>query len=128
MVQVREQTILLRRWRYSSRSWQTTVRSGSILLLAPQFSAPWQWPPSFALTVPPNPPEPEIAAWVPPPQFQNKYSELKKLNSMTIDLNKKDNLADIRLDYHGVKRFKSGTTRGAQRIKFRTSSVTIVAL
>ena len=30
---------------------------------------------------------------------------------MTIDLNKKDNLADIRLDYHGVKRFKSGTTQ-----------------
>ena len=64
-----------------------------------------------SLTVPPNPPEPEIAAWVPPPQFQNKYSEVKKLNSMTIDVNKEDNLADIRLDNYVVKLFKFGTTQ-----------------
>ena len=87
-----------------SRKWKHPPPRFTVfctLAVAPKFCS---------LTVPPNPLEPEIAAWVPPPQFQNKYSELKKLNSMTIDLNKKDNLTDIRLDYHVVKRFKSGTT------------------
>ena len=88
-----------------SKKWKHSPLSSTVfctVAVAPKFCS---------LTVPPNPPEPEIAAWVPPPQLQNKYSKLKKLNSMTIDLNKKDNLADIRLDYHGVKRFKSGTTQ-----------------
>ena len=31
------------------------------------------------------------------------------MNSMTIDVNKKDNLADIRLDNYVVKLFKFGT-------------------
>ena len=86
-----------------SKKWKHSPLSSTVfctVAVAPKFCS---------LTVPPNPPEPEIAAWVPPPQLQNKYSKLKKLNSMTIDLNKKDNLADIRLDYHVVKRFKSGT-------------------
>ena len=87
-----------KKWKQSPLSFTDIC----IVAVAPKFCS---------LTVPPNPPEPEIAAWVPPPQLQNKYSKLKKLNSMTIDLNKKDNLADIRLDYHGVKRFKSGTTQ-----------------
>ena len=87
-----------KKWKHSPLSFTDIC----IVAVAPKFCS---------LTVPPNPPEPEIAAWVPPPQFQNKYYELKKLNSMTIDLNKKDNLADIRLDYHGVNCFKSGTTQ-----------------
>ena len=88
-----------------SKKWKHSPLSSTVfctVAVAPKFCS---------LTVPPNLPEPEIAAWVPPPQFQNKVFELEKLNSMTIDLNKKDNLADIRLDYHGVKRFKSGTTQ-----------------
>ena len=63
-------------------------------------------PPKFcSLTVPANPPEPEIAQWVPPSNFRNRYPELKKLNSMVIDMNNRDNLTTVRLDYIGVKRF-----------------------
>ena len=61
--------------------------------------------------VPPNPPEPEIAKWVPPTNFVDRYEEVRKLNSKVIDLNKEDNLVGTRLDYHGVKQFKSGTTQ-----------------
>ena len=87
-----------KKWKHSPLSFTDIC----IVAVAPKFCS---------LTVPPNPPEPEIAAWVPPPQFQNKYSEVKKLNSMTIDVNKKDNLADIRLDNYVVKLFKFGTTQ-----------------
>ena len=69
-------------------------------------------PPKFcSLKVPDNPPEPEIAMWVPPSNFQNRYPELKKLNSLIIDMNTRDSLTTVRLDYIGVKRFKSGTTQ-----------------
>ena len=69
-------------------------------------------PPKFcSLSVPKNPPEPEIAQWVPPTNFENRYPELKKLNSMIIDMNTRDNLTTVRLDYIGVKRFRSGTTQ-----------------
>ena len=63
------------------------------------------------LYVPPSPPEPEIACWVPGPNFRDHYKEIKSLNDGIIELNKKDNLKFVRLDYHGVKRFKSGTVQ-----------------
>ena len=47
--------------------------------------------------------------WLPPPNFTNKYDELKKLNTMILELNKAENLKCVRMDYHGVKRFDSGT-------------------
>ena len=87
-----------KKWKHSPLSFTDIC----IVAVAPKFCS---------LTVLPNPPEPEIAAWVPLPQFLNKYSEVKKLNSMTIDVNKKDNLADIRLDNYVVKLFKFGTTQ-----------------
>ena len=66
-------------------------------------------PPKFcSLNVPPiQPDEPDIAEWVPPHNFRNKYDELDKLNKMILKLN--ENLKCVRMDYHGVKRFKSGT-------------------
>ena len=62
-----------------------------------------------SLYVPPSPPEPEMAMWVPAPSFKNRYQEVKKLNDMVIKMNSQDSLKFVRLDYHGVKRFKSGT-------------------
>ena len=66
-------------------------------------------PPKFcSLNVPPiQPNEPDIAEWVPPPNFRNKSDELDKLNNMILKMN--ENLKCVRMDYHGVKRFKSGT-------------------
>ena len=83
-----------------SKKWKHSPLSSTVfctVAVAPKFCS---------LTVPPNPPEPEIAAWVPPPQLQNKYSKLKKLNSMTIDLNKKDNLVDIKVGLSRSEAFK----------------------
>ena len=66
-------------------------------------------PPKFcSLYVPPNPPQPEIAMWLPPPDFKNKYDELKKLNTMILEMNEAENLKCVRMDYHGVKRLRSG--------------------
>ena len=70
------------------------------VILAPKFCS---------LYVPPNPPEPEIAAWTPPANFKNKYQEIKKLNDLIIQMNKEQGLQLVRLDVHGVRRFKSGT-------------------
>ena len=66
-------------------------------------------PPKFcSLNVPPiQPTEPDIAEWVPPPNFRNKSDELEKLNKMILKLN--GDLKCVRMDYHGIKRFKSGT-------------------
>ena len=61
-----------------------------------------------SLQVPPNPPEPEIAAWVPPKNFRNKFVEMKSLNDKIISLNNEIGLTGVRLDYQGIKRFKSG--------------------
>ena len=74
----------------------------STIILAPKFCS---------LYVPPSPPEPEIAEWVPAPSFSNKYGEVKKLNDLIIRQNKEEgqSLQLVRLDYQGVKRFKSGT-------------------
>ena len=67
-------------------------------------------PPKFcSLKVPDNPYEPEIAQWLPHSSFQNRYPELQKVNSLIIDMNNRDNLTTVRLDYIGVKRLKSGT-------------------
>ena len=70
-------------------------------------------PPKFcSLHLPPNPPEPEIAMWVPPPNFRNRYDELKKLNTLILELNKVRQVRQcVRMDYHGVKRFNSGTVQ-----------------
>ena len=48
---------------------------------------------------------------IPQNQRLPRYPELKKLNSMIIDMNTRDNLTTVRLDYIGVKRFRSGTTQ-----------------
>ena len=42
-------------------------------------------------------------------QLQEKFSEIKKLNDLIIKLTAEDGLHTVRLDYQGVKRFKSGT-------------------
>ena len=70
------------------------------VLYAPKFCS---------LYVPESPPEPEIARWVPAPNFRNKFSEICKLNDMIIESNRRDNLRCVRMDFQGVKRFKSGT-------------------
>ena len=63
------------------------------------------YPPKFcSLYVPPNPPEPEVAEWVPPPTFINKYSEIKRLNDLIINQHEELGLKLVRLDYYGVKR------------------------
>ena len=62
-----------------------------------------------SLYVPPSPPEPAVAEWTPPTSFHNKAAEVRRLNDMIIQLNGQDQLKLVRLDYHGVKRFKSGT-------------------
>ena len=81
-------------------------------------------PPKFcSLHVPPNPPEPEIAMWVPPPSFNNRYGELKKLNLMILELNKEEDLMCVRMDYHGVKRFGSGTVQHKFDTKPGTSQI-----
>ena len=53
--------------------------------------------------------EPEIARWVPAPNFRNKFREIRKLNDMIIESNMRDNLRCVRMGFQGVKRFKSGT-------------------
>ena len=65
-------------------------------------------PPKFcSLNVPPiQPNEPDIAEWLPPPNFSNKSDELDKLNQMILKMN--ENLKCVRMDYHGIKRFNSG--------------------
>ena len=65
-------------------------------------------PPKFcSLNVPPSKPnEPDIAEWVPPPNFRNKYDELDKLNNMILKMN--GDLRCVRMDWQGVKRFNSG--------------------
>ena len=66
-------------------------------------------PPKFcSLYVPPNPPQPEIAMWLPPHNFTNKYDELKKLNEMILEVNMAEELKCVRMDFHGVKRLNSG--------------------
>ena len=86
------------KWKHNPPSYAAV----STVLLAPKFCS---------LYVPPSPPEPEIARWVPAPGFRNKYCEIKKLNDLIIAANTRDNLKCVRLDFQGVKRFKSGTVQ-----------------
>ena len=86
------------KWNHNPPSYAAV----STVMLAPKFCS---------LNVPPSPPEPEIARWVPAPTFINRYSEMKKLNDMIIAANTKDNLKCVRMDFQGVKRFKSGTVQ-----------------
>ena len=62
-----------------------------------------------SLSVPPSPPEPEVAEWVPNPNFKNKAEVVRKLNDLIIEMHREESLDLVRLDYHGIKRFKSGT-------------------
>ena len=85
------------KWKHSTPSYVVFCT----VVYAPKFCS---------LKVPPSPPEPEIAEWVPPPSFRNRYSEIKQLNDLILEKLKEggQNLATVRLDYQGVKRFPSG--------------------
>lgn len=83
------------KWGHSPASYVTFCT----IPLAPKFCS---------LQVPPSPPEPEIALWVPAENFQNRFSEMKSLNDQIIALNLEIGLTGVRIDYHGIKRFKSG--------------------
>ena len=88
---------------HHSDKWQhdpPSFVSFSALMFAPKFCS---------LTVPPSPPEPWVAAWVPPPDFNNKAEEVKKVNDWVIDTQRAEGMGLVRLDYTGIKRFKSGT-------------------
>ena len=88
------------KWRHEPPSYV----SFCTVMLAPKFCS---------LHIPSNPERPEVGMWVPPHNFQNKYSEVKKLNDMIIRKNKEGGreLKLVRLDYHGVKCFPSGTVQ-----------------
>ena len=75
---LREMQVLKEVVKDHSRKWNHTPPSYAAfctVILPPKFCS---------LHVPPNPPEPEIAMWVPPPSFHNRYEELKKLNLMIL--------------------------------------------
>ena len=74
--------------------------SFSTIMYAPKFCS---------LTVPPNPPEPWLAAWIPPPSFQNRYQVIKLVNDWIIESQRAEGMEMVRIDYTGIKRFKSGT-------------------
>ena len=61
-----------------------------------------------SLTLPPPPTDPEVAVWVPEPNFKNRYVMIKELNDYIIETTRKENLDHVRLDYHGIKRLRSG--------------------
>ena len=42
-----------------------------------------------SLHLPPDPPEPEVAMWVPAPWFDNKYEKLAKVKKMLLNLHEK---------------------------------------
>ena len=85
-----------------SKKWGHSPPSFAIfctVMYAPKFCS---------LSLPPPPTDPEVAEWVPQPSFRNKYDEIKRLNDLIIDMARAENLDLVRLDYHGVKRLKSG--------------------
>ena len=68
------------------------------------------FPPKFcSMHLPVNPPEKEIREWIPPATFRNKFEEVKDINDQIVQLHRKEGLQLVRLDYQGVKWFKSGT-------------------
>ena len=88
---------------HHSEQWKhdpPSIVSFSTLMYAPKFCS---------LTVPPSPPEPWVAAWVPPPDFNNRAEEVRKVNDWVIDTQRAEGMGLVRLDYTGIKRFKSGT-------------------
>ena len=88
------------KWRHDPPSYVTFCT----VVLSPKFCS---------LYLPPNPPEQWLSEWIPAPNFVNKYPEVKKLNDMIIQKNKEggQDLKLVRFDYHGVKRFKSGSVQ-----------------
>ena len=72
------------------------------VLYAPKFCS---------MSVPVNPPEAEIAEWTPAPSFCNRYLVTKMLNDLVISKNREQGIIPVRLDYIGIKRFKSGTVQ-----------------
>ena len=74
--------------------------SFSTIMYAPKFCS---------LTVPPSPPEPWLAAWIPPPSFHNRYQVIKLVNDWIIESQRAEGMEMVRIDYTGIKRFKSGT-------------------
>ena len=85
-----------------SEKWRHTTPSLAVfctVVYAPKFCS---------LSLPPPPTDPEVAEWVPHPSFSNKFPEIKALNDLIIDMTRGENLDLVRLDYHGVKRLRSG--------------------
>ena len=101
---VRDMDELVQLVKEHSIKWNHAIPSYVVfctVMYAPKFCS---------LKVPPSPPEPEIAEWVPSPSFRNRYSDIKQLNDLIIERLKEggQNLVTVRLDYQGVKRFPSG--------------------
>ena len=86
------------KWKHNPPSYV----SFCTLHLAPKFCS---------LYVPPNPPEPEIAQWVPGHNFKNRYEVIRKVNEEVKVMNENSNLKFVKLDRHGIKMFKSGTVQ-----------------
>ena len=86
------------RWQHSTPSYAAFCT----VMYAPKFCS---------LHVPPSPPEPWVAAWTPPANFHNRAEEVRKLNDMIIQMQRAESLELVRLDYMGIKRFKSGTVQ-----------------
>ena len=88
------------KWKHEPRSYV----SFCTVPVAPKFCS---------LYIPPNPTQPEALEWIPAPNFVNRYDEVKKLNDMIIQLNQEEgqDLKNVRVDYHGVKRPKNGNVQ-----------------
>ena len=86
------------RWLHSPASYAAFCT----VMYAPKFCS---------LHVPPSPPEPWVAAWTPPANFLNRAEEVRKLNDLIIQMQRAESVEMVRLDYMGIKRFKSGTTQ-----------------
>ena len=86
------------KWHHSPASYAAFCT----IMYAPKFCS---------LHVPPSPPEPWVAAWTPPATFVNRAEEVKKVNDLIIQMQRADSIEMVRLDYMGIKRFKSGTTQ-----------------
>ena len=52
---------------------------------------------------------PDLAQWIPGPNFKDRYKEIETVNKMVKELNQEDGLSWVNLHSHGIKMFKSGT-------------------
>ena len=86
------------KWHHSPASYAAFCT----IMYAPKFCS---------LHVPPSPPEPWVATWTPPTTFQNRAEEVKKVNDLIVQMQRAESIDIVRLDYMGVKRFKSGTVQ-----------------